>query len=180
MGQFLAIGLVTKIGVKKPEVDKAHLNIDQLQEKMKQELHYVPEIYAVSENDDFYYFLLKDDIFHTQLLPLLNTLYPLLYKKTAYYDTILQELNTLPPSEWLQWAKRKSEEAFQFDEYGMWDYLEEHHSKIRVYYDSLLLSMEGKIVMEEFGRQFNFLKYTMMHTFRQFSLAGALRIYITG
>ncbi len=180
MGQFLAIGLATQIGVKKSEVDKAQLSIEQLQERMKQELHYVPEIYIVSAHDDVYHFRLKDDIFHTQLLPFLQTIYPLLYKKTAYYDNVRQELNTLPPSEWLQWAKGKSEEAFQFDTYGMWDYVEKHHVKVRISYECLLLSMEGKIVMEECGRQFNFLKYTMMQTFRQFSLAGALRIYITG
>jgi len=41
-------------------------------------------------------------------------------------------------------------------------------------YESLLLSMEGKVMMETFGRQFNFLKYTMMQTFQQFSLAGGI------
>ncbi len=178
MGQYLAIGLVTKIGVKKTEVDNA-LNIEQMQEKMKQQLHYVPEIYVVSSDDDFYYFTLKDDIFHTQLIPFLKTIYPLLYDKPERYNNIIKELEKLPPSEWLQWAEEKTKEAFQFDEHGMWDYLRNNHSQIRVYYDSLLLSMEGKIVMEEFGRQFNFFKYTMMQTFRQFSLSGALRTYIT-
>nr|VFK06080.1 MAG: hypothetical protein BECKLPF1236A_GA0070988_1000123 [Candidatus Kentron sp. LPFa]VFK22655.1 MAG: hypothetical protein BECKLPF1236C_GA0070990_1000128 [Candidatus Kentron sp. LPFa] len=66
------------------------------------------------------------------------------------------------------------------DEYGMWDYLEKNHSSIQIYYDSLLLSMEGKISMESFGRQFKFFKYTMMQTFKQFGLSEALRVYITG
>ena len=180
MGQFLAIGLATKIGVKKTEVDKAQLNIEQFQEKMKQELHYIPEIYVISDDNDFYHFILKDDIFHAQLIPFLKVIYPLLYDRSEYYDNIIKELKTLPPSEWLQWAEGKPEEAFQFDVYGMWDYLEKNHSRIRVYYECLLLSMEGKIVMEEFGRQFKFFKYTMAQTFREFSIAGALRTYITG
>ena len=123
---------------------------------------------------------LKDDIFQAQLLPLLETLYPLLYKNTAYYDHILQKLHTLPPSEWIPWAKGKSAEAFQFDRYGMGDSIQEKHTNIHLSYESLLLSMEGKIVMEEYGRQFAFIHYMMIHTFRQFSLSGALRIYITG
>ncbi|EDN68100.1 conserved hypothetical protein [Beggiatoa sp. PS] len=180
MGQYLAIGLVTKISVKKIEVDKAKLNLTQLQDKMKQELHYVPEIYVVSDDDDFYHFILKEEIFQTQLIPFLNTIYPLLYDNSVYYDSVIQKLKTLSPSEWHQWAEEKREEAFQFDEYGMWDYLENNHSQIRVHYTCLLLSMEGKIMMETFGRQFNFFKYTMRQTFRQFSLAGALRTYITG
>ncbi len=97
-----------------------------------------------------------------------------------YYDKIIKKLKTLPPSEWLQWAAEQPEEAFQFDEYGMRDYMEANHRKICVYYDCLLLSMEGKIMMEVFGRQFKFFKYTMMQTFKQFSIAGALRTYITG
>ena len=180
MGQYLAIGIVTEIGVKKKEVDHAKLNVEQLQEKMKQQLHYVPEIYVVSERDDYHYFKLKDEILHTQLIPLLKRIYPVLYDTEAYYEDVIQKLQTLPPSEWLQWANKKPEEAFQFDEYGMWDYLHNNHSEICVYYDSLLLSMEGKIVMEVFGRQFNFFKYAMRQTFSQFSLAGALRVYITG
>ena len=180
MGQFLAIGLATKIRVKKAEIVKAQLTLEQVQEKMTHVLHYVPDIYVVSEHNEVYEFLLNDEIFQAQLLSLLTTLYPLLYDRPAYYDDLLKELAALPPSTWLQRAHKKSEEAFQCDTYGMWDMLEEQHSRIRVNYECLLLSMEGKIVMEEFGRQFNFLKYTMMHTFHQFSLAGALRIYITG
>jgi hypothetical protein len=180
MGQYLGIGIITEIGVKKKEVDQAKLNVEQLQEKMKQQFHYVPEIYVVSGNDDYHYFKLKNEILHTQLIPLLETMYPLLYDDSAYYDEVIQKLQTLPPSEWLQWANKKSTEAFQFDEYGMWDYLRHNHLQIAVYYDSLLLSVEGKIVMEVFGRHFNFFKYAMMQTFSKFSLAGALRVYITG
>jgi len=180
MGQFLAIGLVTKIGVKKVEIEKANLNIDQVQEHMRHDLHYVRDIYTASEEDGWYYFRLNEDIFHTKLLPFLKTLYPVLYSKPVYYENVLKTLATLSPSEWLQWAQRKSEEAFQFDEYGMWDYLSINHVTIRVYYDCILLSMEGKIVMETFGRQFTFVKYAMMQTFQQFRLAGALRMYITG
>ncbi|MBC7476057.1 MAG: hypothetical protein H7263_17375 [Candidatus Sericytochromatia bacterium] len=75
---------------------------------------------------------------------------------------------------------KKKQEAFQFDEYGMCDYLEVNHSEISIYYDCILLSLEGKIMMEVFGRQFKFFKYTMMQTFKQFSISGALRVYITG
>jgi hypothetical protein len=40
--------------------------------------------------------------------------------------------------------------------------------------------MEGKIVMETYGRQFRFFKYAMVQAFKEFMLAGALRVYITG
>lgn len=179
MGQFLAIGLAIKLGASKTEVDKAQLDIKSLQSKMKHTLHYNPGLYNPSENDGFYEFTLKDNILHAQLIPFLKTIYPLLYEKSVYYDTIIKKLETTPSSDWLEWAKEKPGEAFQFNEYGMPDYIKHNHD-IRIHYDCLLLSMEGKIAMEVYGRQFLFLKYTMMQTFKQYHLAGALRIYITG
>jgi hypothetical protein len=180
MGQFLAIGLATEIGINKSEADKADLNLQQLQERMQQNLHYVPEIYTATEKDGYYHFHLNEEIFHEELLPFLKTFYPLLYSKPAYYEYVLEKLAGMPPSEWLKWAEGKPEEAFQFDEYGTQDYLRVKHSDIAVSYDAVLLSMEGKIGMETFGRQFTFVKYAMMQTFQQFRLAGALRMYITG
>lgn len=180
MGQFLAIGLATELRVKKAEVDKAQLNRKQLQERMKQEIYYDSEIYMVREHNDYYYFTLNDVLFQSQLLSLLQLLYPLLYTNVAEYEDILHKLHAMPPSEWMTWARGKPKEVFQFDRYGMCEYLNADRAKMKIDYECLLLSMEGKIMMEDYGRQFNFLKYTMMQSFQQFSLAGALRIYITG
>lgn len=180
MGQFLAIGIVSKISVAKKQVNKAQISIDQLQEKMQQECYFLPELYEINETEDSYYFELKESILYEQLVPFLRILYPLLYDKSAYYESVLKELETLPPSEWLAWAETKPEEAFQFDEYGTCDYLRQGFSDIDVYYDCLLLSMEGKISMETYGRQFRFFKYAMAQAFKEFTLAGALRVYITG
>jgi hypothetical protein len=180
MGQFLAIGIVSKISVAKKQVNKAQISVEQLQEKMQQECYFLPELYEINETEDFYYFELKEAILYEQLVPFLKTLYPLLYDESAYYESVLKELETLPLSEWLAWAKTKPEEAFQFDKYGECDYLRQGFSGIDVYYESLLLSMEGKISMETYGRQFRFFKYAMAQAFKEFSLAGALRVYITG
>jgi hypothetical protein len=54
MGQFLAIELATKIGVKKSDADKASLNVEQVQEQMQHDLHFVPGNYTASQEDDFY------------------------------------------------------------------------------------------------------------------------------
>ena len=180
MGQFLAIGLALKMTVGKKGIEAAQISIGELQEKMKKELHYIPEIYVVRDEGDYYSFILKDDILYTQLIPFLETIYPLLYDNSRRYDNIIKKLKILTPSEWLQWADGKPEEEFQIDQYGMQDFIDISQKRISVNYHCLMLSMEGKIFMEEFGRQFKFLKYTMMQTFKQFSIAGALRIYITG
>lgn len=180
MGQFLAIGLSTKITIKKSEASTARLNSEELQEYMQRELLYTPEIYTLEENDKWYSFTLSNDILHGQLLPFLDELYPQLYSDPQCYENLLRELNRLSTSEWMDLAKTKSEEVFQFDSYGICDCLSYNYSTVHVYHECLLLSLEGKVIMETFERQFRFLKYTMMQAFQKFSLSGALRIYITG
>ena len=112
MGQFLAIGLATEIGINKSEADKANLDLQQLQKHMQQGLHYVPEIYTATEKDGYYHFSLNEGIFHEELLPFLKIFYPLLYSKPAYYEYVLEKLADMPPTEWLKWAEGKPEEAF--------------------------------------------------------------------
>nr|VFJ42411.1 MAG: hypothetical protein BECKDK2373B_GA0170837_100134 [Candidatus Kentron sp. DK]VFJ45465.1 MAG: hypothetical protein BECKDK2373C_GA0170839_101143 [Candidatus Kentron sp. DK] len=180
MGQFLAIGLATRISARKAEAEKAGLGREPLQEAIRKKFHYPPEIYTAADTDESYVFSLKDSIFQAELIPFLRTFYPLVYDKPIYYSNIVEKLEALPPSEWLSWAEGKPEEAFQIDPYGTDDYLDSNHSEVPVSYRSLLLSMEGKIVMETFGRQFSLFKYAMIRTFEQFSLSGALRVYVTG
>lgn len=180
MGQFLGIGLATDAAVAKKEIEKAGIEPSQLEDAMRHQLRFVPEIYTRCDTDDYYGFELQSDIFHSQLIPLLETLYPLLYDEPVYYQSILQKLATSPPEQWVEWAKEKPKEAFQADDYGMSEWLGEGFHRARVNYSHILLSMEGKIAMEVFGRQFRFFKYTMMSTFKAFPLAGALRVYISG
>ena len=182
MGQYLAIGLATKMKVSKEAIKDSGLELDAFQEEMTKQFNFPPQIYAVSCTESCYIFTLKEKLLQEQLIPLLNELYPVLYDNSAYYEGVIKKLNSLPTAtEWLQWAERKPEEAFQFSRF-----CGEHHlrlpfnKRIKISYDCLLLSLEGKIMMEVYGRQFNFFEYTMRQTFKAFSIAGALKTYITG
>ena len=64
MGQFLAIGLVTQISVDKKKLARVQLTPEQLQERMKAQLHYDPALYLLRDYDDFYGFDLNEDIFY--------------------------------------------------------------------------------------------------------------------
>lgn len=180
MGRFLAIGLVTKIEVEKTKVQKAQMSVDQLQAKIQRECGFDAGLYELIENEKIYEFQLKKEIWSEQLLPFLQTIYPLLYDELSNYESILVKLGSMPSSQWMEWAKTKPEAAFQFDGYGGCDYLREGFVNLKIYYESVMLSMEGKIIMEEYGRQFKFFKRIMVKTFTEFSLANTLRVYITG
>nr|VFK06083.1 MAG: hypothetical protein BECKLPF1236A_GA0070988_1000124 [Candidatus Kentron sp. LPFa]VFK22653.1 MAG: hypothetical protein BECKLPF1236C_GA0070990_1000127 [Candidatus Kentron sp. LPFa] len=89
MGQFLAIGLATRVSAKKTEVDESQLDIEQLQEEMKAKLYYAPEIYVANDNNDSSYeFILKDDVLYPQLIPFLKTIYIRFSMRTRYITTI--------------------------------------------------------------------------------------------
>ncbi len=119
MWRYLAVGLVTDIEIGKSEIEMSKLNIEQLQERMEENFYYVPQLYNITENDDMYHFTIKDELFHSQLISLLEVIYPFLYgKDDRYYLSSLQKLKGLLPSKWLETARDKSEETFQFDKYG--------------------------------------------------------------
>ena len=180
MGQFFAIGLTTEIYVKKSDVIKCKTDCSCVVDKMQGKLSYDPNIFENSEDEDHYIFLLKKDVFESQLIPFLSDFYTKIYQKPIMYEGIIEKLKSMPPEKWLEWAEEKPEDAFQLDEYGMRDTIEINYNCFSVYYVSLLLSMEGKISLEINERHFSFLKYCIMQTFSKYSLAGAIRIYITG
>ena len=107
----------------------------------------------------------------------------MIYIKYYSYQETLNELKNSKSENWLSLAEDKSCEEFQIDNYGIEDnlYFEKaFNPRVSVYYESILLSMEGKIMMESYGRQFNFFKLCMTEMFKEFKLAGALRVYISG
>jgi len=180
MGQSLIIGLATKVGVDKEDLSKYKISIDEFQKKMNEKLLFVPDIYDIKEGKDLYYFNLKHSIISKELIPFLKELYPVLYDESINYDSILKKLKTLPANEWLSWAQTKPEEAFQLDKRGKCDTLKIDYNNFNIYYHSIILSLETGTYMEVYGRQFRFFKYTMMQTFKQYSIAGGLRVYLTG
>jgi len=184
MGQILGIGIVTKCGTYKEQLQKNNISIDELIAEMKKKQHFEPAIYDLSEEDDYYMFHLKQDIIKSQLLPFLEKFYPkVYYGKKVYYEEIIEELKNSEPTTWLELADKKSWEAYQLDKYAMRDYLyfdKPFKPYTEIFYTTILLSHEGKIGMEVHGRQFNFFKYCIQKTFSKFQIAKALRVYISG
>lgn len=183
MGQFWGIGIVSKMKYSKENLLKAQATADEFQEKWCRDYHFDPELFDIHENDSHWIYSLKQTILNQELIPFLEMFYPRMYDKNSYYDEALNSLKTIPSDQWLDYAKRKEEEVFQFDEYGECDYIDFERgfrNKIPINYESILISMEGKVMMEVYGRQFDFFKSCMIDSFSNFKIAKALRVYITG
>ena len=183
MGQFLATGLVTKITISKDQLTKGKISTDELFNTIEQKLYYNLDIFDIKEKEEYFILKLKETIFQKELLPFLSKLLPIIHGDDAYSREVIINLQKTPSSEWMKLAERKSYDYFQIDEYGENEYLKfdkDFNPTIKINFTSILFAMEGKIIMETYGEQFLFYKYCMIQTFKEFSLASALRTYITG
>jgi len=184
MGQYLAIGLATRISVDRAKLKALTWSLDLLSERMQDDLTIDLTNYQLESQDDWYLWTLRPELVADTLLSFLEVFYPALYPRPGGEndsEAVLQGLRERDPADWLDWAEGKPYYSFQADSYGMSDYLSDSFGrKVGVHYHDLILSMEGKIVMEEYGRQFHFWKQCMAHRFGEFDLARSLRIYLTG
>ena len=186
MGQFLAIGIATEFTVSKEKAEKGKITLEDVLQKMRQSIHFTPEIYDFAEENGHWKWTLKKQVWETGLLDFLKEIYPLLYadKSSADYEDVLKKLAEKPPASWLKVAEDKSFESFQLDEYGESERLyfneKPFQPKITVGFDSVALAMEGKISMETYGALFNFFVCCVQKSFPAFQLSKAIRVYITG
>ena len=186
MGRYLAIGIATNLSISKVEMKKGKIRKSEFLKQLEISLHFPVSIYDVTETDDDIILTLKNEIFTSELIPFLEKFYPILYMdkdESGEAVRAINKLRTSPPSDWMKIAEEKDLYYFQKDEYGENDRLlfdKDFQPRVKVCSDCIMFSAEGKIMMEVFGRQFSFFKYCMKEAFREFAIAGALRVYITG
>ena len=183
MGQYLVTGLAVNLRVSKDEMAQVEMDLNALIQEMEKCLHFSPALYTPQEEKSYFVFRLKEDILHQELIPFLQKFYPLIYHQDNYTDfnSVLERLKLTPPDNWLALAKEKKYETFQLDPDGDLAYLDRPFGRmVSIRYESILLCMEGKIMMETYGRQFIFFQYCITKAFSEFALSGAVRIYITG
>lgn len=184
MGQYLAIGLSTHISVSRQEVEKAQWTQEELIAQMQNDLKLPLDNYQLEAGETKWVWTLRPDLLASELIPFLQGLYPALYPQEGGEndsEAVLRGLTERPPDQWMRWAEGKPHYSFQADRYGTSDYLSANFGRrVGVHYLDILLSMEGKIMMEEYGRQFRFWQQCMVNRFAEFALARSLRIYLTG
>lgn len=184
MGQYLSIGIVTEFSISKEQMHKGKVEQTDVLHQLENNLYFPTAIFDKTERDDALIFTLKKEVFDSELLPFLETFYKTLYQGKDYKhaSTALEELKKTSPSEWPAIAASRSLYYFQKDEYANRDTISldiAFLSRVDVDYYCILLSSEGKILMEEYGRLFHFLKFCMKEAFKEFALAGALRVYFS-
>jgi hypothetical protein len=181
MGQYLAVGMVTKITTDKTAALKYKISAEDISAVKGATM----AIYDFQDKKDSWQWALKPSIFEAELLPFLETLYPDLYGDGGSdCAEVLAQLRELPSTQWITFLENEGFEAFQFDGYGESDYLsfpdKGYSAKIRLNYETIILALEGKISMESYGQLFGFFQDAIWNQYKAFELSKTLRIYITG
>ncbi|MFK5975397.1 MAG: hypothetical protein QM493_02705 [Sulfurovum sp.] len=181
MGTYMGIGIVAKIYFRKSDIENMELDIENIKDKLEANFDFSFDIYNLIEEDETYIFRLKDNILEEQLKPFLEEIYPQLYSNVEDYNDTLTRLENLSADKIITLAKENSKETFQYDEYGYNDYIYgKFRKKVAINYETIMISMEGKISMETYGKHFDFFKKVIIKAYPQYKISNALRIYITG
>ena len=187
MGQFLAMGLAHKIIISLDDLRTKKISNKELQKKIETDLFFDLNLYEEFETDKNVLFILKNQVLEKELIPFLEKLYPIVYRKDEdnNYLDLLQQLRTTPTTQWIDLAERKSNYAFQYDVYGESQYIrfleKDFHPALCVdFTDIMLYCGYGKIVTEGINDFLSFFKYCINETFREHPIAKSIHIYITG
>ena len=76
---------------------------------------------------------------------------------------------------------KKQYECFQMDDMGRFTICAgKHNIGLYLQYESIIIALQGKIFMECYNTMFSFFSKTIQHLVKDFKLAGAISVYITG
>ncbi len=189
MGQMLAIGINHAYTVSQSASKKANKTLEEAISIVRKsrapeglydiriEEGYNKELYAL--------FTLKSEIIKQEIVPFMDDFFQLCFDGKNYdRDKILERLKTVETyQDMLVYASQNNHENFQNDEYGdpIWIEVEGTFPKeLKCNHAAVIICLEGKILMESYGRIFELLRKLLSEKLAQYKLAEALDVYITG
>ena len=185
MGQYLAIGIASAIGVDKQKAEKEFKGLDYFKNAFEKEFNQ-RGIYQLNETETFIQFDLKPEIAQKEWEEFIQSFYELRYNSDDLYpehsNEALEEIgNEHDLQGWLNLAKERRFECYQMTElyYYPMDNPLSFDGYSYVGMDMVVLSLDGKIFMECYGSLFDFLTRIIREKLSRFSLSDSLFLYIT-
>lgn len=184
MGQYLTIGLMTSIAIGNRERDYYSATLEEVRDVLQSNYN-KSGIYDLKETDRFACLQLKPEIAEAEMISFVDDFYKLRYteqEREFMFDmNKIKEKSTL--AEWLDLAKESCYGSFQLDRYVQM--YSPYKRGFRVNYlatniTQIMLSMDGKIVMEEYYGLFGFFTRLVRERLSKYQLANALLVGITG
>ena len=183
MGRYLIIGLKLEACVYKDRINK-YVSERRTKTDILAELENTFRLgseYDRKEEEDCYTYSLKQEICDKELLSFLKRFYDLRYiGENRESDTVMEKLSALSPQERLNLLEQKRFECFQEDEKTHYCYLDNcGWFEIPVYTRKIVLSMDGKIIMECYNEILDFFRRCIAKQLEDFRLTKALDVYLS-
>lgn len=183
MGQYLALGLAYKIFIPLETVRKYDISEDVLRKEIQRDLYFNMNLYEADETETNLVFMIKDDIFDEGLISFLEAVYPHLYddaREQDGYAAVLDQLCSTPCDEWIDFAREKSNFAFQMDDYAEPRYIRTPVDVCLRFRTLFFYVGYGKIITEGLHDFMDFFKFCFQETFKEHPIAKAVQINIIG
>ena len=185
MGTYLATGIVVEMVVSKKSRDGKAVALEDVFEKLARDVGFNQAYYEVIDSEEETLLRLKSDLIEQQMPDFLRAYYAMMYaSKEDSNDNgldVIEAIEGKTADEMLTLAKNKDYTMFQLD--GYHDYLYFHDKPFRpslmVRYKTIILSLEGKAIMECYGTHFKFFKKCMLATFSAYPLISTVQVFLT-
>lgn len=182
MGQYLCIGLKTRLKANKEEMGKTAEKIAEAKSFLENNYIYTG-LYDLEETDKEYIYTLKEEIMKWEFIPFLKAFYRIRYDETGSScnnDYVIKELlQHSTVEEWMRIAQEKRYESYQIDSHIGVVRMESFNNRFYVTVENLILSIDGKILMECYDDLFRFFTCCVKKRLEAFKLSDAILVYIS-
>lgn len=141
------------------------------------------DVYDVVSDNEGISFSLKQEIIEKEWIPFLSDFYRARYDGTvrqAFYKEVLEQLGKCRTAEeYLELPLKHSTDVYHYDRQPFFLYDKSFKSPCLVSSERLILSVDGKIIMECYDDILHFFTDCIRKRFSHYELSKALEVYIT-
>lgn len=186
MGQYLFIGLRNHISVEKRRLGSKEEAIARNKAALEEQ-HTIPGLYVEEEDENNYIYNLRSDIIEQELKPFLADFYRIRYKEIGDFDMskdcdkVLKGLqNCSTAEEYMDFARNNRYQPFRILSLPSFFFTEPFEDAEPIHTEDIILSIDGKIIMESYNYLFRFLNQCIKERLKSYQLTNALRLFIGG
>lgn len=185
MGTYLATGIVQKIVIRKNYrsryLNRPEITLETLQEGLRRELNI--DHYNLSEDDDQFVWTIKPEMLEGNFAEFVSVQQEM-YQGRCEKDIIDQIREAKTGDKIIQLAQERRFENFQMVSY-MREFIEVPMESgftddVPVDYEMIALFLDGKIIMECYGRIFHYFERNIRLQENKYPVAACLKIMISG
>lgn len=182
MGRYLCIGLNSKLEISRTPYRKPEVSQEEMEMAVKQ--FWVNEdIYDFSFTEENWIYTLRKEAVEKEWLSFLKDFYEIRYKGSGdkkYVDEVLEMLSKHTDFEgWMDMANQRMHPFYQMDKRLAWVSAGKWDSIYRMEVESILLSMDGKIIMECYEDILRFFTRCVRERLKHYQLMQALEVYLS-